>query len=452
MIFRLLLVAVALSPLPFGSARTWAWAILASSVGILLLTWSITALFNGNIVRVDFHRTWPALITFGAAIGWAILQTLPIMPVSWHHPLWHDAMSLLGRPYHGSIAVNPGNAMAGIIRLCAYAGIFWLALQYGRDPSNAERAIAAIALSGFIYAGYGLVEYFSGNEKILWFPKYAYKGDATSTFVNRNNYATFSGLGWLCLLAIFFRDLDKRLEHVTESRETIRAIVIFFEKGGWIYLFGTATIAGALLYSHSRGGFICTILGILVFCGAKIVNRPRGRFIARWFAILCLVLVGITFIAGGRQLDERLANSNIRDEERPLIYELTLKAIGDQPLLGSGLGSFEEVFRFYRTSAIGSTFSQAHNTYLETALELGIPATILLWSALLYVIGWIVRGVRMRRRDTIYPCLGLGATALVGIHALVDFSIQIPAVAATYALILGIAFSQSWSRRDSRDT
>jgi len=56
-----------------------------------------------------------------------------------------------------------------------------------------------------------------------------------------------------------------------------------------------------------------------------------------------------------------------------------------------------------------------------------------------------MRGVWVRRRHWIYPALGVAATALVGIHALVDFSLQIPAVAYLYALMMGGAVAQSKS-------
>ncbi|KKM69395.1 hypothetical protein LCGC14_1451270, partial [marine sediment metagenome] len=40
---------------------------------------------------------------------------------------------------------------------------------------------------------------------------------------------------------------------------------------------------------------------------------------------------------------------------------------------------------------------------------------------------------------------------LVGVHSMVDFSLQIPAIGATFALILGIGCAQSWSSRPRRE-
>ncbi|HEU4735612.1 MAG TPA: hypothetical protein VFS48_01115, partial [Solirubrobacterales bacterium] len=45
--------------------------------------------------------------------------------------------------------------------------------------------------------------------------------------------------------------------------------------------------------------------------------------------------------------------------------------------------------------------------------------------------------LRRRRSNALYPCLGIAATTLVGLHALLDFSLEIPAIAVTYAAILG---------------
>jgi O-antigen ligase len=126
---------------------------------------------------------------------------------------------------------------------------------------------------------------------------------------------------------------------------------------------------------------------------------------------------------------------------------MTLNAIGDSPYLGFGLGSFEDVFHLYRTESheMMTRSVRAHNTYLENALELGIPAASMLVLAVVVIAAQCVLGVRRRRRDFVYPALAVAVSIQVAVHALVDFSLQIPAVAATYALVLGLGFAQSWS-------
>ena len=165
------------------------------------------------------------------------------------------------------------------------------------------------------------------------------------------------------------------------------------------------------------------------------------------------LLAGVAFLAiGGEVLDQRLAATSLdRGEERLAVYKTTLDAIEASPRLGTGYGSFSEVFRFYRRDYIPYLWLQGHNTYLENALELGIPAALALFAAFACMAVLTFRGFRRRRSAIIYPCTGLAATFLVAAHSMVDFSLQIPAVAATYALLMGAACAQSWKSTRSPD-
>ena len=106
---------------------------------------------------------------------------------------------------------------------------------------------------------------------------------------------------------------------------------------------------------------------------------------------------------------------------------------------------------FYRTPDIQGTFAKAHNVYLENMLELGIPASLALFAAVAGLAVLCVIGVRRRRQNAVYPCVGLGATVLVAVHGIVDFSLQIPAITVTYAFLMGIAAAQCWSSRRPED-
>lgn len=443
-IFLFLLTLLAIVPLPFAAVHVWAWGLLVTVSGGLLLAWSVGAA-TGRIAPPQLRWTGPLPVLFMMIVGWSLFQIAPFSPAAWHHPLWREAAVTLQTPLPGAIALNPGKGFGVLLRFCSYAAVFWLCLQYGTQASQAKAMITTIAGAAVAYATYGLIAYFSGSMTILWFPKEAYVTDLTSTFVNKNNYATYAGLGWLCLLALFYRAYRQSIAGVKPATEKWRHTLLFLEKAGWRYLIGMFLLIGALLYSHSRAGFACSVAGILVFCIALSFNRATDRKLVRRFGLVSVLLAIVLFSVSGRVIDERIGKTDLSQEERPRVYSLTWKAIGDQILLGSGLGSFEDLFRFYRTADIRSVFTYAHDSYLEAALEWGLPAASLLIGGLLFMTGVNIRGARFRRRDEIYPCLGLGATTLVGLHSLLDFSVQIPAVAVTYAAILGVAFAQSWN-------
>ena len=169
-------------------------------------------------------------------------------------------------------------------------------------------------------------------------------------------------------------------------------------------------------------------------------NGWRSLAIAAGFAaVLAAGLLGIA----GELFSERMTRADAAIEEniRSDVFVMVNDAIKTSPWTGIGLGTFQDVFPAYRTGDLSSRglWDKAHNTYLENALELGIPAALALHLAIglgLLAAAGNLRSRGDRRRLAI---LGLSATLLVGLHAMVDFSLQMPAIALLYAALLGLS-------------
>ena len=82
---------------------------------------------------------------------------------------------------------------------------------------------------------------------------------------------------------------------------------------------------------------------------------------------------------------------------------------------------------------------------LELALEAGIPATLAMVSSVSAFAALCVVAL-VRRKAVRFALAGTAASLMVGIHALVDFSLQMPAVAVTYAALLGVCAAQCLRR------
>ena len=75
------------------------------------------------------------------------------------------------------------------------------------------------------------------------------------------------------------------------------------------------------------------------------------------------------------------------------VYGLTVEAIRDNPWLGYGLNGFQPIFRIYERGMI-MEFTHAHSDVLESLLDLGLPAGLMLWSAIsLLIVSGLARGV-----------------------------------------------------------
>ncbi len=447
MVFWLLVGVVVLSPLPFASNRPWAWSLLGVVVALLLLAWSLDVLMSRPSRLIAPSRIWPIALLFGLPVLWAVIQSLTFTPASWHHPAWARAQVVLGPELQGSISIDREATLTAVMRLLSYGGVFWLALQYCCHSRNARHLLYAIAVFGLGYALYGLAIQFSGANLVLWFEKWAYRNYLTSTFVNRNSYATYAGLTLMCILGLLAREAPLPNPWEVGWRTATRQVVNGLVGRGWFLLLAAIVVTTALLLTASRGGFFSAGLGLIVlFLGVAAAQRITRHLAIPLVLLVAVAAVGILSLSG-EELEKRLGQMS--GDVRPILYATTIDAIRDNPVMGTGYGTFEQVFRGYRDKRLSRGkvyYARAHNTYLENALELGIPAAVSLGAAILGLGILCLRGVRRRRRNGEYPSIGLAATALVGVHSLVDFSLQIPAVAVTYAAIMGAACAQSWGR------
>lgn len=425
--FALMAATIMAAPLPLGSNRPVAWTLLALVVGLLCLTWPLVVRREWDAPILSVRPLALPLALFGVTLAWAFLQTVPGLPPDWHHPLWQAVAGALApdREVAGRIGLSPSTAITGILRLLCYAGVLWLAYLHAGSRRRVWRLVDLLAMAGTAYALYGLGVQLTDARSILWMEKWAYQEVLTSTFVNRNSYATFAGLGILCALTVVLRRLS-------DEEGVIRPLRRFDRTTG-LYALGGLTMILALAATESRGGMLATAAGLTAYPVLLVLARlrPRPRLILG--LALGLGAVGLMMVLTG--LVPAPPGGDIADRQR--LYRFVAGLIAERPWLGHGLGSFPAIMAMARTPDIPQVWTEAHQTYLELALELGIPAACLLLLAILFLAGHCLVGDDRRPSDRLLRALALSATLLVAIHATVDFSMQIPAVAVTWAAIMG---------------
>ncbi len=445
-IYGVLIAVVLLAPLPFASVPSWSWAPLAAITAVALAAWAI-GLGSGSF---DFSIAprkvlVPALLLAGVLV-WIVVQVAPFTPASWHHPLWRDAAEVLKTDIPGRITLDPYRTVSALTRLLWYLAIFWLALQLCADRRLARRGIQALALAAVAYACYGLAVEFSGANMVLWIDKTAYRDSLTSTFINKNSYAAYAGIGLICLSAVVAARLIESSKVAVPPGRRLAELLNVLVARSWYLLLAWGVVFTALVLANSRAGLLSSLIGLIAFLGSLAIARSVPSRVPLGFAAAAGVAAALFFFVSGELVGQRYAETGRHAKARLALYELTVEAIADRPILGTGFGTYDKVFELYRRDVpeMHARAAQAHNTYLENALELGVPAAIALNLSLAWLVGLCVLGLRRRRRDAIYPAVGVGVSVLLGFHATVDFSVQIPAVAASYAFILGLACAQSW--------
>lgn len=437
-----------LAPIPFGANRPWAWSLYAMLLALAGLIACVRILLNRTEMRISIQPVKYPLYLACIPIAWAFLQLSNFAPDSWTHPFWQLAAEQLPGSVKAHISLTPQETATALMKLGSYLLIFFISLQFNRDSEHAALTFKSIAYAGLIYAVYGLVIYLGQYNTLLWFERWAPMGSVTSTFVNRNSYATYAGLTLLTCFPLLFEKIQSCFQYGVNSHYGRQ---YFFEQvlvRGWFPLLLIIIIATALFLSQSRGGFLSTALAVLAFFIILLLNRKikNNAAVMVLLAVITVVSWGVLNQSGDK-LIERLDSTSLENEGRFLVYDILSKANVENRWLGVGYGSFYRSFRLYRDETILGYFDMAHNTYLENIFELGLLQASALFIAIFWTALICLRGVWVRRKHWIYPAIGFSASLLVGAHALVDFSLQIPAVAFTYALIMGTAVGQALPTR-----
>lgn len=449
-----LFAVVALAPLLFGGARDWVWGPLAVIIGLLVLARSVAVWTDGEAAYID--PRWLAVPGLCAALvfAWIVVQLVSAAPLNWQNPFYRAAGEALGGEVTGRIAIDSHLALSAATRLLSYVGAFWLAVSVCGDARHARRLLLFIAVSATIYAVYGLVnDLTTGSRLVLWYMKPSTALRLSSVYVNPDNYATYAGMALLVMLAVLAPGLSRAVKRGgSDRRSRWRHGLEFIAGPGTGWLLAGLLIAATLMLSASRAGITATAIGAIVLLAG--LPGARERSPARWLMVMTLLILGlgvIVWLAGSRFLDTLwLPSLQFSFVARAELYGIASAAIATAPWLGWGLGGFVWVYPAFQPATGAwpeSIFDLAHTTPMEAAIDLGVPAAIVLHVMVLWLVALCVRGATSRRQDGEYPMLAVAASVLVGLHGLADFPLQIPGTAIIYAAILGAGVSQAWSSR-----
>jgi O-antigen ligase len=211
--------------------------------------------------------------------------------------------------------------------------------------------------------------------------------------------------------------------------------------------------------NRSRMGntaFFASLLTAGVFTLVLIRGRQRPLIILiASLVAIDLFIVGTWF--GVEQVVDRIQKTVSVEQEEVVInaqdridaIKETSNMIKTAPLVGHGGGGYFSRFPEFRSPDQGF-MDHAHNDYLEFASNYGVPAMLLWgWFMLLSILK------SLNQLKTRNHALALGASfaslmamVAMGIHATVDFSLQIPANAATFMVLLALPWVVSVARRE----
>jgi len=423
------LALVLVAPLPFGSVRPGAvLAIELAAAGLgLLLIWLLAV---DDDARLSVPRLPLAICAGLIALGVFQIVPLPFSIAETFNPTAELIRPLV--PYLGldhppavSWSVAVPETTDALLRFTAYVLIGLAAAVAFRGERARRRFAFAVVAAAAFQAVYGSGEYLTGRQHIFAFEKKYYLDSASGTLINRNHFATLLAVALPFALTLAIprrgdagpRGWRPRLLALAESRSLMRLFAVF----------ASALIWMGLLLSHSRAGLLAAMVA-----AAVVVFHFRSTRAAKWIAVVgagVLVLLlslelsqapGERFFSVGDDLGAKAGRLTVWKDSRSLVAA--------RPILGWGFGTFESAFPTVQSADVDVRYDHAHNDWLEWLTEGGVLALL----AAVTLLGMALRhgGVASR-----------AAVVAVGLHAVWDFSLRIPAVAVLAAATIGWGYA-----------
>jgi O-antigen ligase len=453
-----LIAGLAWCPFWFGGSVLLAWGINAVLLPGLVAIYELSLLIRRKPHAVAIRQIALPAALFAAVVLWILIQNATWTPDWMHHPIWQMTADALGRPVEGSLSVDRELTNLALLRLVTTASVFWLALQLCRDAGRANFLLQSLAAIIAAYAVYGLVAAWLMPGRVLWF-KNSYtqiwpRGVVTSTFVNPDSFSAYAGTGFVVFCGLILKFYRDEVAAAGGSiRFKIASVIEVTGQKGLVLFAGAAVTLIALLLTASRGGIAATCFGVCVL-GALTLWRRKQRLEQNAGMIIIIIvggalLVGAIFLFFGDLVLGKISQVGFRDQGRLGLYVIAMRSILAAPWLGYGYGTFVDVFPMFRDQSV-TTYGQwtaAHDTYLEVFQGLGLIFGPMLVATVAVLVWRCLKGAATRQVNETLPCVAAAVSFLLGAHALVDFTLQLQAIAITFMAVLGAGVAQAASSR-----
>lgn len=317
----------------------------------------------------------------------------------------------------------------------AAAMLMTLQLTVQQHKSLAFFLSCLAGLSGLI----GLLQLLGDAEGWLYPYETTNNGSAVGMFANRNHQAAFLA----CLFPLASAWLALR---VPAGRPKARARRSDMTVARLLPILGLAFVVPLLLITGSRSGLILGVIGlasIILIRRARLPGRSQKSGSANMggvalSALIVLLLVWLTLWLQRAVAVDRLFDRDAADDMRVKILPAMREMIEVYFPWGSGMGSFEQVYQIHEPADLLASFymNQAHNDLLDLVLTGGLPAVLLLATAVVF---WLLAAAKTFAavpRDELQPLrvAGLSILFILALASLSDYPLRTPALSCLFAI------------------
>lgn len=422
-----------------GASAAGFWANMALQLLALpLLFWAVT--IDRSMPMARPARQIVVVLLLGVAL--VGLQLVPLPPSLWtalpgRQPV-ADGFATLGQPLPWlPISLSPHRTIASALWLLPACAVLLGIIRLG--SFRASWLAWVLALVTILSVAIGALQIVGGEGSRWYFYRITNYGVTTGFFSNANHMATLLVATIPFLAALY---LSARAKGRSAQRTS----------GLLVILAGTLTVVFVgLAANRSLAGIG---LAVPVLAASLLMILSRRRRLPRWTPFLvALLLAGSVAVAFSAPFANNLTGQEARasQESRYTSFTRSLDAAADFLPLGSGIGTFAEIYPTQERPTEITRFymNHVHSDYIELALETGVPGLLLV---LVFLLWWARRAFAIWRAEEAdyYARAATIASAAILAHSLVDYPLRTAAIGAVFAMCIALMAEPRARVRQSR--
>lgn len=373
-------------------------------------------------------------------------------------------------------AVYPGDAIYGFLKALNYFMVYWVVTRVTSSSSLVREMLKFLLAGGVAVAVIGILAALGYSN----YPSAYQNGVISSTLQYSNTMAAYLSVMLLIGVTLAQRERIFCLQVMYSLANYIMAVAVLgaLSKGAWLILIG-----GALLFIVGMPGMyriksfynICLAIVIaglsytrlaagieagdtqqaVIYLGLGALLAVIGLVIWKWLermwkvqrlgpTIITVVFVVVAVTGIFCLSSQVLQTSDLVGEVTTLLdiedssyvariefMRCALEIVKDYPLIGTGAGGWEALYRQYQKYAYWTT--ETHNHFLQVWVEagtIGLLAFLSIWITFLF---YVLRIYKVNKKaENISQWIltwGIASGALaLGAHAAIDFDLSFPAM------------------------
>ncbi|BAO43671.1 O-antigen ligase family protein [Thiolapillus brandeum] len=352
-----------------------------------------------------------------------------------------------GQSWH-SISLVPNDTEAALWALLPPLAVFMAVTIL---PRNRVMKLVYLMLAMAVFQSVLSLMQFGGGIKALYIPNEYDAHLAAGTYLNKDHLAGFLEMVFPVTLALLAATVGQhRFDGGHGSRWRKRLSFFNTLKGHQAMLYAVAGILVllALVFTRSRAGIALTMMGLFLVL-ITFARRLGGRNVYGTYGTLLAVILVLTAEIGLAPILDRFSQDPMEDM-RWEIYQSSLTGALDNFPLGSGPGTYPDIYPRYQPHDLDAFVNHAHSDYLEWIFDGGIVALLLILVGLtIYARGWSRVWIKGRWRNFRYVQAGAGiGLFLLILHSLLDFNLHKPANAIWFAFLLAVFLRENHEEQE----